>query len=365
MVNDKIEEFFNKRLISNENTKKSYRVNINKYFRILNKDLDSYFSNTKPLDKYENDLKQVYTKLNKENIPLGNIRTVFNSIKQFLCTYDTRIKQLDFWDLLKTRVWGSSPISKDFIPNAEDIKTVLQHGNTLSRAMFLIQSSTGCRIGELIALYPEDIDLKTNPATITIRRSYYPKNKDKVKLMTKTKGSRICFLTGEAKDSYLAWMKERDQYLASAIKRSKYEKNPDDKRIFPMSDENARTIWKGMVVKSGLYEKDSITNRLTLHPHCLRKFFRSYLGHSDLAEHLMGHVTGMDKFYRGMKKEDLANQFLKYEKNITILEGSSNSERINGLQEQINQKDKEIQELRNDMQRLMAKVLTQDNTQNK
>lgn len=350
MQKDIIDQFFYKKIIRNENTKKSYRLNIQKYFKTIGKNIDTYFSNTKPLKEYENDLYIAYESFEKKRLAPLTIRTNLNSVKQFLFTNDKRIKDLDFWDILKNRMKGSSPISKDFIPNTEDIKTVLQHGNTLSRAMYLIMSSTGCRIGELIALYPEDIDINTKPATINIRRTYSAKSKDKVQIMTKTKKQRTSFLTNEAKESYIAWLKEREKYLASSVKRTKYDKDPNDKRVFPMSDENARTIWEIMVKKSGLYKKDSMTDRATLHPHCLRKFFRSYLGHSDLAEHLMGHATGMDKYYRNMKKEDLANQFLKFENNITILEGFSDNERINDLDEQLHEKSLQIKTMQEDMQ---------------
>ena len=96
-----------------------------------------------------------YMILEKNNVPLLTRRTFFDSVKQFLCTIDKRLKQLDFWDTLKIRVRGADPISEKFVPNALDLKTVLSHGNTLSRGMYLIMTSTGCRIGELLALYPE------------------------------------------------------------------------------------------------------------------------------------------------------------------------------------------------------------------
>jgi len=348
MANEElIDAYFTKNLITNYNTRKGYKGHINKYFRLLEKDVGTYFNDKKTLDDYENDLNKVYMILEEQNISLLSRRTFFNTIKQFMCSTDKRLKQLDFWEILKNKVRGSSPLSVDFVPNPTDIKTVLQHGNALSRAMFLIQSSTGCRIGELIALYPEDINIETTPATVIIRRSYDSHTKEKVKMLTKTRKTRTCFITDEAKDAYVAWMKERDKYLSSTIKRSRYEKNPDDKRIFPMSDENARTIWSIMVKKSGLFEKDSVTNRLTLHPHCLRKFFRSYLGNSDLAEHLMGHASGMDKFYRNMKKEDLAKKFLEYMPNITILSGAPD---LTDVHRELHEKSLQMKQMQEDMQ---------------
>lgn len=349
MAEKLIDDFFNKKLITSSNTKRSYRGNIRKFFRIIEKNMDTYFKN-KTLNDYEKDLNKVYMFLEKEETPLLTRKTFFNTIKQLLCTMDKECKKLDFWEILKTRLRGASPISIEHVPNAKDIKTVLSHGNALSRAMYLMMACTGMRIGELLALYPEDIKTDIDPTMILIKRSYDRKKPGNVKNLTKTKKSRICFITPETKDAYVSWMKERDAYLDQAVRKSKHTKSANDKRIFPMSDENAREIWANLVRKSGLYQKDTETGRLTLHPHCLRKFMRSYFGHADLAEHFIGHATGMDKYYRNMKKEDLAEKYIEFMHNVTIFGGTSDSKRINGLQEQLNEKDKEIDELRHQME---------------
>lgn len=354
MVKDLIEDFFTKKLVTTYNTRKSYRGNINKYFRLLDKDINTYFDKNKPIEEYEDDLSTIYMEMEKKNVPLLTRRTFFNSVKQFLCAIDKRLKQLDFWDTLKIRTRGADPISEKFIPNALDLKTVLSHGNTLSRAMFLIMSSTGCRIGELLALYPEDINTDVTPSIVTIKKTYERKGKKTVKTLTKTRKTRICFLTSEATNAYHEWLKERDAYLETTIKKSKYDKDKDDKRIFPMSDENARTIWANMVKRCGLYKKDSETNRLTLHPQCIRSFFRSYFGNADLARHLLGHATGMDKYYRNMKKEDLAQEFTKHMHNLMIFEREAD---LTGVHEQLEQKDKELADLKQDMHEMKLKLL--------
>jgi integrase len=342
MVNDLIDDFFTKRLITAYQTRKSYQLNINKYFRLINKDMNTYFSKKKKLSDFDNDLNRIYIQMEKQNVPLLTRKTFFNSVKQFLCTTDKRLKDLDFWDTLKNRMRGASPQSEKDVPNTSELRVVLSHGNTCSRAMFLMQASMGARIGEILALYPDDIDTKTSPTKVIIRRTYSAKEKNYVKNLTKTKKSRVCFISNEATKAYLEWMKERDAYLRASVKKSKYEKNPDDKRIFPMSDENAREIWERLIKRSGFFKKDIETNRLTLHPHCLRAFFRTYLGHADLAEHLMGHATGMDKYYRNMKPEDLAKEYIKYMGNLAIFEQRAD---ISGISDELKIKDEEIAKL--------------------
>ena len=167
---DQIDEFLKDKLKTNYNTKKSYRTNINKYFTILNKDIKTYSKQTP--EEIEKDLTNVFSILKEEeDRSLLVIRTIFNSVKQYLCKTDKRCKTLEFWDEIKTTTKDASPVTDDIAPNAQDIKKVLQHGNTRARAMFLIQTSTGCRIGELIALYPEHIHLDETPVSIRIIQS--------------------------------------------------------------------------------------------------------------------------------------------------------------------------------------------------
>lgn len=353
MIDEKIDYFFNKKLITNSNTQRGYRGNIRRFFVIINKDVDSYFSKDKTLEDYDDDLIKAYSQIEKENTPYLTRRTFFNSVKQFMITYDKRIKELDFWDILKTHLRGASPISKEHITNAQDIKTILNHADAKGKAMFLIMASSGLRIGELLALHETDINMTINPTLIDVTKTYDRKKQGNVSTMTKTKRPRKCFISSEATEFYLEWLKIRDKYLKTSTGKTnkKYKKDAKDKRIFPMSDENARKIWENLVIKSNLFTKEELkdakTKRLVLHPHCLRKFFRSYFGNSDLAEHLMGHATGMDKHYRNMKIEDLANEYLKTMENVMIF--SKRSKDILDMSERLENKDKELTELKDNL----------------
>lgn len=329
MQKDLIEDFFNKKLVTSPHTRKSYRGNINKYFKLLNADINTYFNSNKVLEEYDSDLNKIYMMLDKQKVPLLTRRTFFNAVKQFFFATDKRTKELDFWDLVASRTRGADPIGEKFQLNNNDIKTILTHADTCLRAGGLIMASTGCRLGELLALKPNDIDTTTQPTTVKIKATYNPKEKGFTQPYTKTRKQRKCFLTPEATYYYLEWMKQRDKYLNVAVdkctaktkgKKTQCKKTLDDNRIFPMSDENFRKKWETMVKRTDLYEIDEKTKRLTLHPHCMRAFFRSYLGNRDLAEHLEGHATGMDKYYRNMKPEDLAKEFTKVMYNLVVFE---------------------------------------------
>lgn len=351
MKKDIIEQFLEKRMITTYNTKRIYRMNIQTFFKRIDKDIENYLQKTKH-DKIESDLRSVYMQFEKEGRPLLSRRTFFNSIKQFMVTKNPKLKDLEFWNTLKMRLKGAEAETIDFVPNLQDIKTVLSHGSTVSRAMFLILSSSGRRIDELLALTPEDIQTNYSPTRVKVTKGYDPSKPDRIKPYTKSKSKRICFISEEATEAYLTWMKERDDYLRSAVSKMKFDKNRakdiNDKRVFPMSYFNVLFIWKRLVKKSGLYETDGKTKRLTLHPHCLRKFFRSYLGDADLSEYLMGHASsGLVKVYRNKKIEDLAIQYNQLMHNVTVFEASPD---LTGVHQQLKEKDKEIKELRHQME---------------
>jgi len=61
---------------------------------------------------------------------------------------------------------------------------------------------------------------------------------------------------------------------------------------------------------------------------------------------MMGHATGMDKYYRNMKPEDLADEYKKYMYNLIIFERKPD---ISGINEDLKAKDEEIRKLKEDM----------------
>jgi len=359
MKNDLIETFLNKRLLTAPRTRKNYRVSIQNYFKLLNENMETYFNNGNPLEKYEDDLLRVYMVLEENKKPLVSRRALFSATKQFMIYNDKKLKDLEFWDTLRMRMKGAEPATQDLVLNPGDVKEILSHGNTCTRAMFLMLESSGRRIGEVLALTLKDIDTTKTPATVRISKGLVGKEIRS----TKTKATTICFISNEARDAYQAWMKERDQYLRQAVKKSRfYKKNPDDPRIFPMSYDNALFMWKKMIEKGGVDSKfigrDEKTKHAICHPHILRRVFRSYLGDADFAEFLMGHGTPLTKAYRQMTSEDKAERYLTLMPNISIFESPVD---LSGINESLKEKDDEIAKMKADIEKMHNEILTLQN----
>lgn len=381
-----ISSFLDKRLLTAPSTRKNYRINIQSYFTLINKDMNTYFPFdlikvnekgkklkepikvfTTPLEDYNNDLREVYTILHARKKGDLSKRTFFNSVKQLFCTTDKRLKDLEFWDILKARIRGCEPGDKAIL-NAADIKTILSHGNACSRSLFLILASSGRRISEILALTPDDVNTNVKPTTINI-------------LKTKTKQKTLCYISDEATEAYKTWMKERDTYLEDAVKRAAYRsKDPNDPRCFPFTYSNAIAIWSTLLMKSHVVEIEHVEatekrnayrkikrktkgERVMAHPHCLRTFFRSYLGDADFSEYLMGHATVLTRAYRQMKQEDMSEKYSKLMPNVTIFSRAPDLSGINSqldeLKQEMQKKDKQITEMGNQILLLLSKKETE------
>jgi len=256
-----------------------------------------------------------------------------NAVKQFLIANDRSIKDLEIWDTIRERIRGAEPVSEEIPLEQKDIYNILQYGDICSKAMFLMMSSSGMRMESLNGLLPSDIHDDETPTRIVLRPE----------IVKGKKATITTFITPEATDAYHAWMKVRQHWLESAIKRTTFKggKKKDDDRVFPMTDVNIRLMWRNMLTKAGYDKRDKKTNRSLCHPHGLRKFFRSWLGNVDLAEHLMGH-KGYLSTYRAYSYKALNQEYTKYMNNLNIF---STPVDLSGITNDLKAKDEQIRDL--------------------
>ena len=183
----------------------------------------------------------------------------------------------------------NEPITWEKVPSNEELKRIIEYLPMQGKALALVLSSSGMRVGESVQIKLCDIDLKRDPVRIKVRTEN-----------TKTGKRRITFISPEAKEAVNEWLKYREQYLARAINRTQIEFRKDKTdNLFPFTADNFNMIWKNALTKAQLLEIDSKTKRVTMRPHNLRKYFRLRVGRygRDEAEALMGHQAGLNKVY--------------------------------------------------------------------
>ena len=157
----------------------------------------------------------------------------------------------------------------DALPRAiapEDVKALLSViDNTRNRALVFMLLRTGMRIGELLALRVQDIDLKEQKVFI-----YEAK---------KTGMGRIVYFSSDAKDALVAWLEQKDPREDVLAYGKKYES---------ITYAAARTMFVGYLKKAGLFHKG-----YTLH--CLRHTFASELLNAGMRleclQPLLGHTS--------------------------------------------------------------------------
>jgi integrase len=336
----KIDEFL--RMYEGKGTFGVYRWAIGEFFKTVDVDSDHYFTDHR---NYEEDVKNFLQQISSK--PPKTVRLMISVVKGFLIENNVELSER-FWRRLKSKINGHRALTLDDVPTNKQLRRILTHMPIHGKALYLILSSSGMRIGEALAIdKDDDLDLSQTPVKVKIRGTN-----------TKTGESRIAFISKEAKEAIEEWLKTRDQYLTSAAakckERSHYKakflgKDSEDNRLFPFELPTAYAIWTGAVTKAGFLKKDKQTNRNTLHPHVLRKFFRTRMAtivQLDVVEALMGHEGYLTEVYRRYSQEDLAKFYLQGELTLSVF---TDGEEISKLRLEVEEKNKMLQNVVNEL----------------
>jgi site-specific recombinase XerD len=157
----------------------------------------------------------------------------------------------------------------DALPRAmapEDVGHLLSViDNTRNRALVLMLLRTGMRIGELLALRLEDIDLREQKVFIREAR--------------KTGMGRVVYFSSDAKEALAAWLEQKDPREDVLAYGKKYES---------ITYAGARAMFVGYLKKAGLLHKGYSL-------HCLRHTFASELLNAGMRletlQPLLGHTS--------------------------------------------------------------------------
>jgi integrase len=346
----KVKTFLNN--YHNPNTKRNLRTSITNFFEAMyeeakRKQLDSlaekYFNEKRD---YEKDVEDFLNHLNGA-APL-TIKLKISNVKTFLLENNVEIPQ-KFWRKVNRRINGSRALNLDRIPTSDELKKLLFHMPIHGKALFLTLESSGMRIGELLQSHLDDLYLNEEPTRIQLRGE-----------ITKTGNPRHVFFSREAHEALIEWLKVREDYLKSAVGKSHlYDKNFIDSRIFPFDSSTAYSMWSKALHKSGLNGKDKSTGREKIHPHTLRKFFRTRLGAAgipvDVVEALMGHEGYLTEVYRRYTLDDLRKFYLKGESALLVF---TEVQEVTKLRKEVEERNKSLQNL---VTELTTKNLTLEN----
>ncbi|MCW4037379.1 MAG: tyrosine-type recombinase/integrase [Candidatus Bathyarchaeota archaeon] len=209
-------------------------------------------------------------------------------VNQFL-----KLNGISLPEFLSKRVFAmkeKGAISDERIPTNNELRRICEYLPVHGKALALVLASSGMRVDEAIQIRDSDLDLSRNPVHVTVRSE-----------TTKTGRKRITFISPEAKEALEEWLTFRPKYLDQARARSAMyaREGRYDGILFPFTSGNFNNIWNNGLQRAGLYETDGRTNRVTMRPHNLRKFFRLRVGRfgRDESEALMGHQTGLNRVY--------------------------------------------------------------------
>jgi integrase len=358
---DKIDQFFTKKLYDKPGTMETYRCHITKFFEVNKKDMETYFDKSPPYipsdpEKikaynlyYESDLRKYWEYL-KPKAPKTK-QTAIASVKQFMKCFDRNTWNLEIWESIQNRLRGKvRPIMEEHVPERTEIKKILQYCDIKTKTAILIALSSGMRISEVMELLPTDVYIGETPTRINIRAE-----------TTKTGQRRTTFITPEATELLVEWLRVREDYIRDAYKSLNFkntqhskENKKNDPRIFPFQASVIQTAFNNACEMAGFIKTSPLNGddhsfkhtgrrrqRKTLHFHNLRKFFRSNFGNVDFAEHLMGH-SGYLTEYRAYSDTRLADVYQNYQHNLMIFETSPD---LSGIYEELRDKEEKIQEL--------------------
>lgn len=204
---------------------------------------------------------------------------------------------------LKAKVEMPTPKTRshDRIPTEEELKLVFNVLNLRGRALMAILVSSGMRIGAAIQIKLRDVHFDEEITWINLRASY-----------TKGKNRRIVFISDEA----TAILR---QYIKNEKSNGRFQSK--DEEIFQMSQSTAWYIFNNAFKKTNLIsEKEH--GRYDLHPHSLRKYFRTMMAaagvQKSFTDMLLGHKEYLDESYLRASKEMLAEEYRKAMPKLTI-----------------------------------------------
>lgn len=231
--------------------------------------------------------KQYIVNLASQNLAPKSIAAWAAGVRKFFSANGIDVK------VVPMRVYT---LHEDVLPTKEELRTVLANSTLKARTCILILLSSGLRVGELHQLKLADIDLEENPPKIRVKA-----------ISAKERKGRITFISFQARDVLKEYLERR---------KLKEKLTPDSPLIAtddgrPMSYQNLQYILNNALKRVG----KKMGKRYTLHPHILRKWFKTQMISAGLpppiVDKLMGHARYLAKEYELYTEDQLREWYLK------------------------------------------------------
>lgn len=239
-------------LFSSESTKNVYKWAMKKFLRFVADkhgidSLDEYLALSLPIKECQGDVRRFFASI--AEMPPKSQETIEGVLRSFFNEYNINIPN-KWWrtERRRSKRKRARPLTQDRIPNTEELRKILSHMPIQGKALYLVLSSGGMRIGDAINIDLEDLNLNQSLDDGT---PYH-----EILIFDQKSGNRRkVWITEEAVEAINEWLKVRQGFLIQACEKCAprrtargmimfpHGKNPDDTRLFPFSTTNARAIW--------------------------------------------------------------------------------------------------------------------------
>ncbi len=280
------------------NTKNTYLKGLKYFSKVMEFDnLDKLVEDIKKGLVDPNQLyKDFLIKMASRNLAPKTVATWAFSLKKFFEANGIEIKEK-----IKLRQYA---IHEDYLPSKDDLKEILLRANLRTKAIILFLLSSGLRASELLELRLKDVDLNTNPPKVKVKS-----------LISKHRKGRITFITNEAKKYLQLYLEER---------KKRGEKLTEESYIFATKSGKKMSYQNLQFILSKAFKNFSkkVGKRYNLHPHVLRKFFKTQLISAGLpgpiVDRLAGHARYLATEYELYTESQLKKWYKKGEEALTI-----------------------------------------------
>lgn len=306
--------------IRKEGSQATFTSHINSFFKTIGKTPEEFLK----LDEMQiKRFIKAYIAKKSHNAP-KTLQTALSTIRYFIEDKEIYFHER-YWKNIRRRVKGGALTQTQYF-NKNDIKILLQYSGIFERALILVALSSGLRLDTILKLKEQDIDFDSEPTEIYVHAT-----------ITKNSKEHYTYLTKEATNALKLYLKEKDNYLQQAYKKTKKIPKPEDKiLIFPYTDVTIRKRWYRILDKAGdkYNKRDIATDRYIVRFHNLKKYFKTQLFNADvnhkIIDYLSEHRNQLDEIYIDINanKEFIKEQYKKAEEKLSILETTIHTSEI-------------------------------------